>query len=127
MSKQYDNSNSGALFTTNVEGILSGPFTLGTEKKATHRGVMELGADGVHKFAVYKQGKDGQAVGKPKLKRVFKRTATAGAPNAAGNPTPAARSTDGEPNFVVWHAQNENGRFYQVKPDSFVQRELPPL
>lgn len=131
---KYDNRNSGALFVTSDAAILSGPFQFG-EKQAAHIAVMTLGPDGVHTMNVHKRGKDGQAVGKALASGEVKRTATNGAPNAQGRPTPVARGTltgkalDGELRVCLWKAQRTDGSgdFYQVKPDAFEPRELPAL
>lgn len=136
MSKQYSNALSGALFATSDKTILSGMFQFTEKKDDTIVSVMQLGEDGVHTFNVHKRGKDGQAVGKPQLTVKFKRTPTAGALNKNGQPTPVARSievtgpkADESMRFCIWNAQRkEDGSpFYQVKPDSFEPRELPPL
>ncbi len=136
MSKQYSNALSGALFTTADKTILSGPFQFTEKDKDANVQVMQLGADGVHTNNVHKRGKDGQAVGKPQLIMTFKRTPTAGALNANGQPTPVARSievtgpkAEEGMRFCIWKAQRTDGsgEFYQVKPDAFEPRELPAL
>lgn len=131
MTKQFDNSNSGALFATGDKAILSGPFQF-TEKQPAHVAVMQLGADGVHTLHVHKRGKEGQAIGKPVASGTIKRTN--GGENAAGNKRPVARGVltgsklDAELRVCIWQASSEKvGDFYQVKPDSFEPRELPPL
>lgn len=135
MSKQYDNSLSGALFAVRGQpDLLTGTFQFG-KKPDNHATVMQLGADGVHVINVHKRGKEGQAVGKALLTVKVKRTATNGALNANGNPTPVARSievsgpkADDEMRFCVWKAVSEKvGEFYQLKPDTFEQVALPTL
>lgn len=131
--KQYDNSNSGALFPTGDAGILSGPFQF-DEKEAKHMAVCVLGEPGkAHDVKVHERKKDGSA-GKVVAEGQLYGSKTGGANNAAGNPTPAGRITltskkHGELNLCVWRQANtkQGGTYFQLKPDSFEPRDVPAL
>lgn len=129
MKQQYDNSNSGALFATGDNGIMTGPFQF-TEKEPKHVAVLEVGAPGTaHVLRIHERKKDlspGKLVAEGTVK------ATNGGANAAGNPRPVARGVvaskkHGEIRVCFWAQSNANGDFYQVKPDSFEPRQRPSL
>lgn len=132
-TKQYDNTNSGALFPTGEAGIMTGPFQF-TEKEAKHVAVLQLGEPGgEHTLRIHERKAD-QSPGKLVAEGTLKATRSGGAENANGNPTPAARAVvmskkHGELRLCAWLQPNskQGGSFYQLKPDNFVPREAPAL
>lgn len=132
-TKQYNNTNSGALFPTGEDGIMTGPFQF-TEKEPKHVAVLQLGKPGGEHVLRIHERKADQSPGKLVAEGTMKATNTGGEPNAAGNPTPAARAIVmskkfGELRFCAWLQPNtkQGGSFYQLKPDNFVPRHAPTL
>lgn len=131
--RQFDNTNSGALFPIKGQPLMTGPFQF-DEKEPKHVAVLELGKPGEeHTLRVHERKKDlspGKLVAEGKVRA----TANGGAANRSGNPTPVARGTltskkHGEIRVCFWLQANnkQGGTFYQVKPDSFTPMDAPAL
>jgi len=124
MTKKFDNTNSGALFITDTDNLLTGPFQLQGTKKALHRLHVAVNPGGASEITLYKTGKNGRAVGKPIAKGTVGR-------NRSNNPEAPTgkgilRYREQDIPLCFWRKEDsDTGHYYyQVKPDR-IQRELP--
>ena len=131
--QQFDNRNSGALFPTPKKDVLEGPYTLEDNKPARIRLTLK-GEGKPYELEVFKAGKDGKAIGKPIGIGNATRNPNADQLSANGNLPPVARGTitfkkgkDVPQN--IWRAVNttDGSKFYQVKPNTGANRDVPDL
>lgn len=106
---QYDNTNSGAVFSTDDATLLEGPFN--GPNMESQRAVVELNLEtGEHTLRIHERGKKGGPVGKPILQGIVTRQTSKDprAPKARG----VLVNAKGEPaqDVVLWgiHANKDD-------------------